>query len=66
MYLNKKYRIICEDMESISIYKIANMYNIPVISVKIISNNEILNEKYDRNTGIEVQKFTEDIIKSIR
>lgn len=65
LYLNKKYGIICEEMESISIYKIANLYNIPVIGIKVISNNEVLNEEYDRNLGIEAQKFTEKLILEI-
>ncbi len=66
LYLNKKYNIICEEMESISIYKIAEKYNIPVIAVKVISDNAILNEEYDRKVGIKSQLFTERLIKEIK
>jgi len=66
LYLNKKYNIMCEEMESISIYKIANIYNIPVIAVKVISDNAILNEEYDRKVGIKSQLFTERLIKEIK
>lgn len=46
-FINKKYDVICEDMECVSIYTVANLYEIPVISIKGISNNEVLDESYD-------------------
>ena len=58
MYLYEKYGILCEDMELISIYTIANKYNIPCISIKCISDNAILDEEYDRTTGMPAQEFT--------
>lgn len=64
-YLNQRYGILCEDMESISVYTIANLYNIPVIGIKVISNNEILKEEYCKEAGIESQKFTENLIENI-
>ena len=65
LHLNKRYEIICEDMEAISVYTIANLYNIPVIGIKVISNNEVLNEEYERKTGINAQKFTLNLIEKI-
>lgn len=65
LYLNNKYGIICEEMESASIYTISNLYNIPVMSVKGISNNEILDEKYDRSVGKKTQIFILKLIKVI-
>ena len=66
LHLNKKYGIICEEMESISIYKIADLYAIPVIAIKVISDNAILNEEYNRKVGIKSQLFTERLIKEIK
>lgn len=63
MYLNKKYNTLCEEMEGIAIYQIANQYNIPVIGIRIISNNEILNEKYDVSTGEELQYFVKKLVE---
>ena len=63
MLLHKKYGILCEDMESISVYTISNLYNVPVISIRVISNNEILNEEYERDLGIESQKIVKELIK---
>ena len=50
-------------MEAIAIYTVANQYKIPAISIKGISNNEILEEPYDKTIGIKVQKVAEEIIK---
>ena len=52
-------------MESISIYTASNLYNIPAISIKGISNNEILGEKYDYTVSKKVQIFVEELIKKL-
>ena len=51
IYLNKKYHILCEDMESIATYTIANQNKIPVISLKMISDNILTGEEYKREVG---------------
>lgn len=65
MMLNKKYDTLCEEMEGISVYTVANNFNIPVIGIRIISNNEILGESYERSTGRKSQEFTYELIKKI-
>lgn len=65
IYLNKKYGAICEDMEAVSVYTVANLYNIPVIAIKAISNNEILDEKYDCRVNKELQEFIEEFLKLV-
>lgn len=57
LYLNKEYGIVCEDMESISIYNLADKFNIPVISIKIISDNSLIGEEYNRNVGEYLQDY---------
>lgn len=63
--LNERYGTLCEDMEAISIYTVCNNFNVPVISIKIVSNNEILGEEYERKLGINSQKFTYELINKI-
>lgn len=63
IYLNNKYKILCEEMEGISVYTVANMYNIPVVAIRVISNNEMLNEQYDRSISLNAQKFTLELLK---
>lgn len=64
-YINQRYGAICEDMESIAIYKVANIYEVPVVSIRGISNNEVLGEKYDCSVSHKMQKLTEKLIEII-
>lgn len=63
--LNKKYGIICEEMESIAVYTIANQYNIPVINIRVISDNEILKEEYERGISYKAQEFVECLVQEL-
>lgn len=65
MSLNRKYGTLCEDMEANAIYTVANQFNIPVIAIKIVSNNEILEEKYERSAGAKSQEFSYELIQKI-
>ena len=56
-YLNDKFGVACEDMESISIYTVANNYNIPAVAIKIMSDNELLGEEYEPAVGKYLQEF---------
>ena len=65
LYLNKNYNILCEDMESIATYTIANSLNIPVISIKMISDNSLTGEEYNREIGKNLEKFIIEYINKI-
>ena len=61
--LNEKYKIVCEDMESIAVYTISNQFKIPVISIKCISDNVLTGEEYDRTVGSYIQEYIFNYIK---
>lgn len=65
LFLNQKYHILCEDMESIATYTIANNLNIPVISLKIISDNSLIEEEYNREVGIYIQEYALEYINKL-
>ena len=65
LYLNSNYGIIVEDMESIAIYSIASRYGIPVIAIKIISDNSLIGEEYNREVGIYLQNFIYEYLKKL-
>ena len=65
VFLNEKYNILCEEMEGIAVYTVANQYSIPVIDIRVISDNLILNEEYERENSYKVQEFTEKLILKI-
>ena len=64
-FFNEKYNSLCEEMESYGIYYISLQENIPVISLKVISNNELNNEKFDINSSIKLQDFVYNILNEI-
>ena len=59
--LNNKYHHLCEDMETIAIYKVCQEKKIPSIAYRIISNNELKGTKYDDNV-LEVNEKLQRII----
>ena len=64
-FLNKEYGTLCEEMETAGVYQTANSFRIPVIGIRIISNNEILKEEYLPELSTECQKFVEKIITNL-
>ena len=66
LYLNDTYDIVVEDMESISVYNLCYKYNIPCISFKVISDNSLIGEEYNREVGIYLQEFICEYIDNIK
>ena len=64
-YFNEKYNSLCEEMEAYGIYSISIQENIPVISLKVISNNELNGEKFDENSAIKLQDFVYNILNEL-
>ena len=66
--LNKKHHHLCEDMETIAIYKICEEKKIPVIAYRIISNNELRGTSYEDNVfkvNEIIQKIIAQLLESI-
>ena len=59
--LRNKYHHICEDMETIAIYKVCKEKKTPCIAYRIISNNELRGTLYDDNV-LEVNRKLQTII----
>ena len=62
--LNNKYHHLCEDMETIAIYKVCKEKKIPVIAYRIISNNELRGTKYEDNV-YKVNKKLQTLIAQL-
>lgn len=63
-WINQQFNTICEDMESIGTYSVCNRFLVPCIGIRIISNNELLSEKMNKQMAIELQKELVNIITS--
>lgn len=57
LWMNGRYNVLSEDMESIGVYSVAKELGIPCIGVRIISNNELLNESLDKSQAVVLQKL---------
>lgn len=62
LWLHENFGTLCEEMEGIAVYTVANNFAIPVLGIRIISNNEILDEPYDRTIGLKSQEFTYELM----
>lgn len=64
-FLHKEHGTLCEEMETAGVYNTANSFGVPVVGVRIISNNEILKEDYEPELATECQKFVKKIVKKM-
>lgn len=67
MYIYNTYKTLCEEMETGAVYTIAKNFNIPVIGIRVITNNEVLKEIYDneyaKKLATDCQMFVEKVVK---
>lgn len=61
---NEEYGIVCEAMECSGAYMAANSLGIPLVAIRVISNNEIKKQEYDAEVGVNSQKIVIDIMNS--
>ncbi len=59
---NKRHGVVCEAMECTGAYMAANSLKTPLVSIRVISNNEIKGQEYDPETGITSQKVIVKIL----
>ena len=57
MLFHNEYGVGGEDMEGYAMYQAADRFHIPALSVKGVSNNEILGEKYDYSVMDKLSDF---------
>lgn len=65
MLFHTEYNVCGEDMEGYAMYQTAHRFGIPAISLKGVSNNEILGESYDYSVMEKLCKFAFDFINSL-
>lgn len=64
-WFNEKYNVLCEEMETISVYTVCKKLDISVIGIRVISDNEILKESFDSSVTLKLQKFIMEICKEL-
>ena len=55
-YLHSEYDTSCEDMETYSAAQVCAQLNCKFLALRVISNNELLDESYAPETAVQLQK----------
>ena len=53
-----------EEMEAAAAAQIAGLYKIPFLGIRVVSNNITNDEVYDRTTGLALQDFVREVVKT--
>ena len=62
MLFHNEYGVCGEDMEGYAMYQSAERFGIPALSLKGVSNNEILGETYDYSVMESLVNFTASVL----
>lgn len=62
-WIHNKRKVDCAEMESIGVYTASHELNVPILGIRVMSDNELLQEAYDRETSIEAQRITLEVAK---
>lgn len=65
-YINEVFKTSAEEMEAVAVAQVAKGFNIPYLSVRILSNTEIYNEMFKPETAVWCQEYVIDFIKSLK
>ncbi len=55
-WIHDTFHNLCEDMESIGAYSVCSEFHVSCVGIRIISNNELLQEEIDKKVAIELQQ----------
>ena len=64
LWLNKTFGTSVEEMETASASQVATAYGVPFLGIRVLSNNEVHKEEYNRNTGENCQEYVMEVVKS--
>ncbi len=65
MLFYNEHQVCGEDMEGYAMYQVADRFGIPALSIKGVSNNEILMESYDYSVMEKLSDFVFEILGNI-
>lgn len=63
LWLSENYNILCEDMETVGTYQMGLKFNIPTIGIRVLSDNLLLGEEYDKKVGKIGQEYVYNLVK---
>ena len=57
IWLEEQYHTLCEDMESAAVFEVCSYFQTPCMGLRVISNNELLDEKFNKETSTLLQEY---------
>lgn len=63
LWIHDKFGNLSEDMESFAVYFVCRSCGVPCVALRVISNNELLDEDFDPGTAMELQRVIWDTIR---
>ncbi len=64
-WIHETFGTSTEEMETASAAQIADVFDVPFVGIRILSNTEIHNEEYDRESGIYCQEYVAKVTKEL-
>jgi adenosylhomocysteine nucleosidase len=64
LWLNETFGTSVEEMETASSAQVATAYGVPFLGIRVLSNNEVHKEEYNRNTGENCQEYVMEVVKA--
>lgn len=64
LWLNETFGTSVEEMETASAAQVATAYGVPFLGIRVLSNNEVHKEEYNRNTGENCQEYVMEVVKA--
>lgn len=57
LWLHDTFRNLSEDMETFAVYAACQACHIPCVGIRVMSNNELLDEDFDEKSSLELQRL---------
>lgn len=57
IWLEETFHTLCEEMESAAVFEVCDKFRIPCVGLRIISNNELLDEEFNEETAVLLQEY---------
>ncbi len=63
LWLSKTYKTLCEDMETAAVLEVCHHYKVPCAALRIMSNNELLDQDFSEETARKLQKYIWQVLE---
>jgi len=64
--LHTKFGTSVEEMETVAVAQMAEVYDIPFVGVRVLSNTDVHGEEFDPKSAVYCQEFVMDMLKNIK